>query len=134
MAAKRELSEGHKKALQKGREEGSAVRLYLEALRSHKPRPGRKRTSASVERQLAETERQLTSGVTNPAEELGLIQRKLDLEAELRTMSAPKADLKALEATFIKVAASFSHRRGISRAAWREVGVPPSVLKRAGIK
>ena len=31
------------------------------------------------------------------------------------------------------VAAAFSTRKGISKKAWREVGVPAAVLKRAGV-
>jgi hypothetical protein len=38
-----------------------------------------------------------------------------------------------LEAAFVDVAKSFSDRRGIVYASWRDVGVPGDVLKRAGI-
>ena len=34
---------------------------------------------------------------------------------------------------FVKVAASYSERRGITYAAWREIGVTPEVLKKAGV-
>ena len=37
------------------------------------------------------------------------------------------------EEGFVEVAASFSERRGISYAAWREIGIAPAVLRRAGI-
>jgi hypothetical protein len=33
----------------------------------------------------------------------------------------------------VKVAKGYSARQGISYASWREVGVEPSVLKKAGI-
>jgi len=33
----------------------------------------------------------------------------------------------------VEVAKSYSSRKGISYAAWREVGVEPAVLKKAGI-
>jgi hypothetical protein len=42
-------------------------------------------------------------------------------------------DLSALEREFAKVAQAYSQRKGISYAAWRELGVPADVLKRAGI-
>jgi hypothetical protein len=42
-------------------------------------------------------------------------------------------DLSSLEAEFVKVAQGYSDRQGISYAAWREVGVEASVLKKAGI-
>ena len=39
----------------------------------------------------------------------------------------------ALEDEFVKHALSFARRRGITYAAWCDVGVPAHVLKRAGI-
>ncbi len=42
-------------------------------------------------------------------------------------------DLGESEAAFIKVAASYGSRNGISYGAWREVGVGASVLSQAGI-
>ena len=41
------------------------------------------------------------------------------------------ADL--LEAEFVKVAKSYSDSKSISYASWRDVGVPASTLKEAGI-
>ena len=41
--------------------------------------------------------------------------------------------LQQLEAAFVKAAAAYAKRKSISYAAWREVGVPADVLKRAGI-
>ena len=43
------------------------------------------------------------------------------------------ADLAGFETAFVEVAESFSDRQGISYAAWRTVGVAPTVLKRAGV-
>jgi hypothetical protein len=42
-------------------------------------------------------------------------------------------DLKTIEDDFVKVVANYSKRQGISYASWREVGVPASVLTRAGL-
>ena len=42
-------------------------------------------------------------------------------------------DLGAFEEDFVAAASGYSDRKGISYAAWRELGVPPAVLKRAGI-
>ena len=42
-------------------------------------------------------------------------------------------DLSGLEADFVAVAKEYSQRKGISYAAWREVGVEPAVLKKAGV-
>jgi hypothetical protein len=42
-------------------------------------------------------------------------------------------DVSALEKEFIKVAKSYSAKKGISYGAWREFGVEPDVLKKAGV-
>jgi hypothetical protein len=42
-------------------------------------------------------------------------------------------DIAAFEKAFVKVAKAYSQRQGISYAAWRKVGVPPAVLKAAGL-
>jgi hypothetical protein len=44
-----------------------------------------------------------------------------------------KQEIAAAEARFVKVAKSFSERNDITFDAWREFGVAPAVLKRAGI-
>jgi hypothetical protein len=41
--------------------------------------------------------------------------------------------LAVLERAFVQDAKHFSDRRGVSYAAWRDVGVPVDVLERAGI-
>ena len=58
---------------------------------------------------------------------------RMDLEAELnRSKSAPDPD--DLLSRFIEAAAPYAERKGISYAAFREVGVPASVLRKAGLK
>ena len=47
----------------------------------------------------------------------------MDLQRELEAMGA-KVDLSALEADFVKTASKYAQRKGISYAAWRELGVP----------
>ncbi len=56
----------------------------------------------------------------------------MDLESELSSSEKP-VDLSALEREFKKAAKAYSERKGISYSAWRELGVPPSVLASAGI-
>ncbi len=120
----------HKKALAVGRAEGRAVREYLEALEANRPRRGRKRTADTVKRQLATTKKEL--GSASGVDRLQLVQRRLDLTAELDRMTN-RLDVPALEREFVKVATSFGDRKGISYSAWREVGVAPEVLRRAGV-
>ena len=124
------MSDEHKAALAEGRNQGRAVRRYLEALEAHKPKRGRKRTPESMKRRLDKIENELPEA--DPLTRLQLIQERLDLQAELAA-SENKADLTELEQGFVDAAAAYSARKGISYAAWRELGVEPAVLKRAGI-
>jgi hypothetical protein len=127
---KRSMSDEHKASLALGRNEGRAVRRYLDALETNAPRRGRKRTIESVERRLAAIEDEFASA--DALRRLKLVQERRDLQAERATMSEP-VDLDGLEAEFVDVAASYSDRQGIHYHSWREVGVPASVLARAGI-
>jgi hypothetical protein len=124
------LTDHHKAALAQGRNEGRTVRAYLEALRGNKPKRGRKRTSDSINKQLKSIDEQLKTA--DPVSELRLVQKRRDLNAELDGMGS-NVDLKSIEDAFVKVAASYSDRQGISWASWREVGVPASVRTRAGL-
>lgn len=120
----------HKRALAEGRELGRAVRRYLDALEQQRPRRGRKRTPESIRRRLAAIAEQLDAAT--PLQRLQLVQERLDLAAELEALDT-KVDLSTLEADFVKVAKDYSQRKGISYAAWRELGVPADVLKQAGV-
>jgi hypothetical protein len=124
------MSDEHKAALAQGRAEGRAVRDYLEALRSMKPKRGRSRTPDSIKKRLGAIDAQLADA--DALTELKLVQERRDLTDELAAMQA-KVDLGALESAFVKVAKGYSTRQGISYASWREVGVEASVLKKAGI-
>ena len=130
MATKRAMSDEHKAALAKGRMEGRVVRDYLEGLRATKPKRGRKRTPETVQKRLAAIANELESA--SPMDELLLVQERRDLEAELEAMS-DTLDMTALEDAFVGVAKSYSESKSISYASWRDVGVPASVLTRAGI-
>ena len=113
--------------------ETRAVRDYLKALEANQPRRGRKRTPASVQAQIDATNAAMDGA--SATKRLALVQQRLDLEAELEQLQAAgKVDLSALEADFVAHAAAYSGKRGISYAAWREVGVPSPVLKAAGIR
>jgi uncharacterized protein YicC (UPF0701 family) len=132
MAARRKstMTTAHKRALAEGRELGRAVRKYLDALDQNRPRRGRKRTTESIKRRLDAISKQLADA--SPLQRLQLVQERMDLKTELDQLGA-KVDLSALERDFAKVARDYSERKGISYAAWRELGVPADVLKRAGI-
>ena len=55
-ARKSTMTAEHKRALAQGRAEGRAVRAYLEALDQNRPRRGRPRTPASIEKRLKAVE------------------------------------------------------------------------------
>ncbi len=124
------MTDEHKAALAKGRLEGRIVRDYLEGLRATKPKRGRKRTPETITKRLGAIDAELASA--SPIEELLLIQERRDLQAELAAKSS-SIDMDALEAEFVGVAKSYSDSKSISYASWRDVGVPASTLKRAGI-
>jgi len=68
----------------------------------------------------------------DPVKRLQLVQERLDLQAELATKE-DAVDLDAVEKGFTAAAKGYSERKGISYAAWREIGVPAATLKVAGI-
>ncbi|CAN5540080.1 hypothetical protein BH10ACT1_BH10ACT1_29170 [soil metagenome] len=127
----RSMSDEHKAALAEGRSQGRAVRVYLEALNANKPKRGRKRTPDGIKKRLAAIEADLVSA--DPLHKLQLTQERFDLEAELATADGPTVDLDALEADFVAAAAGYAGRKGISYAAFRAVGVSPTVLRKAGV-
>jgi hypothetical protein len=124
------MSEEHKAALAKGREEGKIVRDYLEGLRATKPKRGRKRTPETINNRLTAIEVELDDA--SAIDELRLVQERRDLQAELEQMNET-VDMGALEEAFVEVAKSYSESKKISYASWREVGVEAKVLKAAGI-
>jgi hypothetical protein len=128
--AKNGMSDDHKAALAQGRHESRVVRDYLEALRSSKPKRGRKRTAESIEKRLAKIETELTAA--DPLTELLLLQERRDLQDEFESLGSG-ADVNAAEDAFVSVARSYSERLHFSYATWREIGIDAAVLKRAGI-
>jgi hypothetical protein len=124
------MTAAHKRALAEGRELGRAVRNYLDALQRNRPKRGRRRTAASMRKRLDAISTKLSDA--SPLQRLQLVQERMDLRTELQQLGA-KVDLSALERQFTKAARAYSERKGISYAAWRELGVSADVLKKAGI-
>ena len=125
------MSDSHKAALAEGREQGRAVRRYLEALEAHKPRRGRKRTPESMEKRLAAIEERLPEA--DPLTRLQLVQERMDIQHQLEAADS-SVDLQELEDEFVRAAPDYSRRKGITYVAWREAGIDPAVLRRAGIR
>ena len=128
--APKTMSAEHKQALAAGRNEGRAVKAYLDALEQNRPRRGRKRTTDSVKKRLAAIEKSLPD--TTSLKRLQLVQERRDLESELESMDTG-VDLAKVETDFVKVAGAYGRRKGIAYATWRELGVSAEVLKKAGI-
>jgi hypothetical protein len=106
----------------------NAVAAYLTALRAPKV-PAQSR--ANLEKRRAQIE-QWIAEESSPIRQVELIQQRLDIEAQLAQINQA-ARLPELEEAFVNVAASWAKRTGISAAALHEVGVPASVLRRAGL-
>ncbi|MEN3314634.1 MAG: hypothetical protein V7605_868 [Acidimicrobiaceae bacterium] len=125
------MSDSHKAALAEGREQGRAVRRYLEALELHRPKRGRKRTPESVEKRLAAIEEALPTA--DPLSRVQLVQERMDLSASLAA-NDNAIDMSSLEEGFVAAAGPYGLRKGITYAAWREAGVDAGLLRRAGIR
>lgn len=120
----------HKEALAQGRSDGHVVGKYLEALHAAKPRRGRRRSKEATAKRLVEIEKRLIDAT--PLQIIQLVQERIDLQREQAALADGGA-LPKLEKDFIRVAKNYAERKGLSYAAWREGGVPPEVLQKAGI-
>lgn len=127
---KNPMSDEHKAALAVGRAQSRVVRDYLAAVRANKPKRGRKRTTESITSRLAQIDAELAGA--DPLVEVKLIQERMNLRLELENKDTA-VDIDALEKEFVGVARDYSDRQGISYAAWREFGLSPAVLRKAGI-
>jgi hypothetical protein len=124
------MSDDHKEALAQGRKEARAIKSYLQALEAR--RPGRPVSKESLQKRMERVSEKLETS-DNPLEVVELIQSKLDIEKALSAAENAQ-DMVTLEAGFVGNVASYSERKGVSYTAWREFGVPASVLRKAGIK
>jgi hypothetical protein len=122
------MSDEHKVRLAIGREQSRIVREYLNTLGP--ARRGRKRTAESVESKLQQVMTQLSTA-TDPLKRLRLHADAERLELELGEFE--EVDAAEIEQEFVRVAADYSKRKGISYNVWRNLGVPASVLRSAGI-
>ncbi len=115
----------------KGRTEARHVGAYLDALEANKPRRGRQRTAATIQKQLTKVQSDLR-GATG-MKKLELVARRIELEAELDAKQT-RSDLSGLRRNFVKYAASYARRKEIPKQAFREAGVPAADIRDAGIR
>ena len=110
----------------------AAVRRYLVALETHQPRRGRPRTPKTLEDRLHKLDAEYEQA--DPLRRLHLEQRRLDVQKELDELLASRGEAPAeLEDDFAAVAAEYAEKHGITYTAWRRLGVPARVLRKAGV-
>ncbi len=124
------MSDEHKAAIAAGRIEATAVRDYLEAVETHRPKPGRRPSAESLKAKQAAIDVQIADA--KPIQRLNLMQERRDVEAAIEALQV-EPDMAAVEEGFVTHAANYGHRKGIQYATWREFGVPADMLARAGI-
>lgn len=132
MVAMPKVTQEHKKAMAEGRQQAAAIRTYLDALEAQAAgrKRGRPRTPESIQNRIAALDEQMDSAA--PLKRVQLIQEKMDLQDELVGLEN-KVEPEQYEPDFVKAAKGYSERKGITYGAWRELGVPAAVLKKAGI-
>jgi len=110
--------------------EWKIVKDYLDSLNGTR-KQGSLKEFRKPQEQLARVEAELET-VTDPVRRLDLVQRRMDIKHWIDG-GASEDHLQELEDRFVDIASSYSYRKRISYAAWREIGVPARVLKAAGI-
>lgn len=124
------MSDEHKAALAKGRAQARAVKQYLRARETESKR-GPKLTPEKLRGRIEDLKQSIEEE-DDPTRRLELIQQRMDDEERLSSIEETP-DMEQLESDFVDVAKEYSERKGISYSAWRELGVPAAVLKRAGV-
>lgn len=106
--------------------ETAIVRRYLRLVTQTHGKPRWPNPLTRVE----EIEVLLSDKDTDPIRRLDILQERI----ELRLMLAQRSGLVTITEEFTQVGLDYSKRKGISYAAWRDYGVPASILKEAGIR
>lgn len=121
----------HKAKLAQGRKDAAAVKSYLEFLEENRPKRGRRRTQESIAKRLTTIDAELEAA--SPLARLNLFQEQMDLHAE-RDAMGEKPDGTALRAAFVEAAGRYSQSKGLSKAAFKLMGVDAATLRDAGIR
>lgn len=124
----RTVPAAQKRAMARGRKLAGDVRAYLEVLEAG--RGARRRNPDTLRRQLADIEARWESA--DPLARVHLAQRRIDLRRALDGLQGER-HWAEVEARFVRSAKAYGAAKGISYAAWREVGVPAALLRKAGI-
>lgn len=106
----------------------AAIVRYVDALARH-PKADHKAAAAK----LARIEAALARPPGTRGAPSGLVRIELAMEAEQLTAAAAAPDFDELEAAFIAHGKAYSARRNVTWRAWRRLGVPVSILRKAGV-
>ena len=99
--AERIMSEEHKAAIAAGRIEAAAVRDYLDALETNRPKRGRQVSPETLApARKADIDGQLGSGDMKPIKKLEMLQDRRDIDAQLAEFQT-EPDMGAVEAGFV---------------------------------
>lgn len=121
----------HKAKLAQGRKDARSVKAYLEFLEENRPKRGRRRTEESIAKRLAAIDEELESA--SPLARLNLFQEQMDLAAELEAMGET-VDGTELRAAFIEAAGRYAESKGLTKAAFKLMGIDAATLREAGIR
>jgi hypothetical protein len=128
MASTKKPTPDHLAALAKGREAGRAMRAYLNTLDTSPKKRGR-RANWQSKLEMAQA---VLADSEDPIDRLKAAQDVIDAQAALEAREAA-GNTEDAEAGFVTYGAWYAEQHGISYSAWRQIGVPASMLKRAGI-
>lgn len=129
------LSEETKNKMVEGRKRTRVIDAYLADLQNNRPSVGRPFDPERAQKRLADIEGFLADSSTSGIQRLKMTQEQINLKQRLkRAETVQPSNGTGSEDEFVNVAAFFSEANSISYTAWRQVGVPAAVLKRAGIK
>lgn len=123
------MSDEHKAALAEGRRQARAIKAYL--MMNADRKPGRPVNAESTWKRIKTLDERLEREA-DLLRRVEIVQKKLDAEQTLRGLESA-SNAAALEAGFVEHAKAYSERKGLSYNAWRESGVPASMLRRAEI-
>lgn len=113
------------------RAQGRIVKEYLDALTTCAVGHRNVCMTETIDQRLGAVDDEMA--VADAERRSELVQERRELQAE-RARRLATGGLAALEEAFVQTVAAYSVCVGISYQAWREIGVPSSVLARAAVQ
>ena len=107
------------------------MKAYLEFLDENRPKRGRRRTKESIAKRLTAIDEELEAA--SPLARLNLYQEQMDLVSEVDAMGE-KIDGTELRAGFVEAAGRYAESKGLTKAAFKLMGIDAATLREAGIR